>query len=178
MIDSLTSYVRKDVFPRYHRIIFTAHPWISAVISLLVTAEYVPIAKSLKFFDVSSALLTYNTVVIGFCVSAMAICFTFSKRFSAILCKMKDEQSGFSSYQDLIFVFSWTALSHMAASFLIVIYYFVFSNFEFRDLIQKGFSFYIFSLLTIQIYCFLQFFVTVITVHQVANVYAVTSSTE
>lgn len=170
------SYVRRDVFPRYHRILFTAHPWLSAVASLFATSGSVNIAKDLKFFDVAGALLTYNTVVIGFCVSAMAICFTFSKRFSSILCKKKDEESGFSAYQDLIFVFSWTAMVHMIASSIIIYYYFAFGNFLFSEIIEDGFNLYIFFILFFQIYCFFQFFVTIITVHQAANVYAMLSS--
>lgn len=172
MIDSLISYIRKDVFPRYHRILFTSHPWLAASVALGAAKGYFPISEDLKYFAISSSLLTYNTVVIGFCVSAVAICFTFSKRFSSILCKIKDHDSGFSSYQDLVFVFSWTAMVHMCASVVIIYLYFSHGDFSLSAEVDGGFSFVVLILLMVEIYCFLQFFVTIITVHQVANVYA------
>lgn len=170
MIDSLLSYIKKDVAPRYHRIIFTTHPWLSALVGVSIAAGCIEVADNLKFFDVAGPLLTYNTVVIGFCVSAMAICFTFSKRFSAILCRRKDPNSGISAYRDLIFVFSWTALTHLLSSVVLLFSYFIFGNFILH--IENGFSYRIFLIITVQLYCILQFVVTVITVHQVANIYA------
>lgn len=166
----MLSYVKNDVGPRYHRIVFTTHPWLAAVVGGAVAAGYIKVASDLKFFDVAGSLLTYNTVVIGFCVSAMAICFTFSKRFSAILCKRKDPNSGLSAYKDLIFVFSWTSLIHLFSSIILLCYYFIFGNFLMGG--NEYFSFRLFFLVLPQLYCILQFVVTIITVHQVANIYA------
>ncbi len=169
------SYVWKDVRPRIHRIFFTAHPWLSAVLSLSAARGYFPFAADVKFFDVAGALLTYNTVVIGFCVSAMAICFTFSKRFSKLLCMVKDESTGFSSYRDLVFVFSWTSLAHTIASIVVLFLYFFVGNFVFEEMVRNGFSWVVFVFLSVELYCIFQFLVTVITVHQAANIYAMAS---
>ncbi|MBB3648847.1 hypothetical protein FHX14_005076 [Rhizobium sp. BK619] len=164
--------------PRYHRILFTSHPWIAGVVSLAIADGYVPVSVDLKYFDIGGPLLTYDTVVIGFCVTAMAICFSFSKRFSSILCKVRDGDSGYSAYEDLIFVFSWTSFIHMVSSFIMVSYYFLYGNFVLSQVIAAGFSLAIFVILFFQLYSALQFFVTIVTVHQVARLYAKFASQE
>lgn len=176
MIDSLWSYVSVEVAPRFHRILFTSHPWIAAIGAMGICAGYLPVAADTKFYDISGLFLTYDTVVIGFCVTAMAICFSFSKRFSAILCKAMI--AGFSAYEDLIFVFSWTSFIHMISSVLIIFTYFSLGNFSFFDLINKGFDLFLFFILFFQFYSILQFFVTIVTVHQVAKLYAKLVSSE
>lgn len=170
MIDSLWTYFSEEVVPRYSRIFFTSHPWVSATVSLSVTAGLAPIAEKTKFFEIASPLLTYDTVVIGFCVTAMAICFSFSKRFSSVLCKIKIGK--FSAYEDLIFVFSWTSMIHMFSSLIIIVMYAMTGDFNIYDVVQGGFSFQVFIFVFVQLYSILQFFVTIVTVHQVAKLYA------
>lgn len=178
MIDSFLSYTRKDIFPRYQRVIFTSHPWIAAVASLLFASGYVKTSSGLKYYDVINLLVTYDTVVMGFCVTAITICFTFSKRFSSVLCKSRDSGSGFSAFEDLIFVFSWTAIIHLFSiviSFFAIIFY---GNFPMNFPAGVLFELKVFIFSFFHIYSFLQFFVAVITVHQVAMIYAMVVKSE
>lgn len=86
--------------------------------------------------------------------------------------------AGFSAYEDLIFVFSWTSFIHMVSSVLIIFTYFSLGNFSFFDLINEGFDLFLFFILFFQFYSILQFFVTIVTVHQVAKLYAKLVSSE
>lgn len=178
MIDSLITYVRQEVFPRYHRILFTTHPWLGAVGAIAFADGYIPVADDVQYFDIASPLLTYNTVVIGFCVTSIAICFTFSKRFSSVLCRQKDSESGISAYEDLVFVFSWTSLVHMVSLLYILVCYVVYGNFKLEEVISRGFNFSAFIFIFMQFYSLMQFFVSIITVHQVAKLYSKLSAIE
>lgn len=176
MIDSLWTYFAEEVVPRYPRILFTSHPWVAATVALAVAADIAPVAEKTNFFEIASPLLTYDTVVIGFCVTAMAICFSFSKRFSSVLCKIKIGK--FSAYEDLIFVFSWTSFIHMFASLIIIVIYAAIGDFNIYNVVKNGFSFQVFLFFFVQIYSILQFFITIVTVHQVAKLYAKQVSVE
>lgn len=172
MIDSAYSYIRDEIAPRYHRVLFTTHPWLSAVISLTLTNGVPEFHKDVKLSALVFYISTYSSLAIGFCVTGMTVCFALSERYIKFLSKSKDI-TGKDALDDLIFVFSWTAIINVIEiSYSIFLYMFV-GDVTLKVWISQNFKISAFFLLFIVIYSFLQFFVAVITVSQSVLMYKI-----
>lgn len=77
--------------------------------------------------------------------------------------------SAFSAYHDLLFVFSWTAITHFLASALTFVGIMVYGDLKWATIIASHFSYVVFSVTFMQTYAFCQFLVMIITVHQAAE---------
>jgi hypothetical protein len=120
-------------------------------------------------------VLTYAAIAFGFCITGMALVLTLpSENFLKALQNHTLHSKGQSSYLDLLFVFSWTAVCHWAlvvsgiAAILI--------RGTAPDLLNKSdgsawrvFISFFFGLCA---YSLIQFLLTVITLSQVGQLYS------
>lgn len=112
MLKAVGQYVWDEARPRAWRIIFSAHVAIALVLGGTVykwgQASGLP---RLKIAEVSSSLLTYGAVVLGFSLAGLTIALTLPDRaFAKSLATSNATRQ--NAYSDLLFVFSWTALVH------------------------------------------------------------------
>ena len=176
MFDSIWFFARRQLAPRWKRVLGTSHPFAALILGLGGANFPAFQENSARVSEFAGALLTYNTVVIGFCVTAMAICFTFSKRFSTILSKISDNDTGFSAFEDLIFVFSWTSIVHISSLVLILSIYLSGGSVEIKYYFNGNFTWLKFIGISVQSYAIAQFLVTAIVVHQAAILHSKVSS--
>lgn len=114
MIKPLLSYAKTGLLPRLGRIIFQPQVLLSVAIGTS-SFHWGPnlAAAQLKASDVGGMILTYAAIAFGFCITGMALVLTLpSDRFLKTLQKHQSDTKGQSSYLDLLFVFSWTAVCH------------------------------------------------------------------
>lgn len=114
MIKPLLSYVKTGLLPRLGRILFQPQVLLSVVIGASCFHWGPSLAAAqLKASDVGGMILTYAAIAFGFCITGMALVLTLpSDRFLKTLQNHKSDTKGQSSYLDLLFVFSWTAVCH------------------------------------------------------------------
>ena len=114
MINPLLSYVKTGLLPRLRRILFQPQVLLSIAIGASCFHWGPSLAAAqLKASDVGGMILTYAAIAFGFCITGMALVLTLpSDRFLKTLQNHKSDTKGQSSYLDLLFVFSWTAVCH------------------------------------------------------------------
>lgn len=114
MIKPLRSYGNEEVRPRLGRIML--QPEVALALAISAACFFFGVkspAAELKLSDVVGMVLTYAAIAFGFCITGMALVLTLpSDRFLAALQEHKLNSKGRSSYLDLLFVFSWTAVCH------------------------------------------------------------------
>jgi hypothetical protein len=176
MIKPLWSYGAKEVKPRLRRIVF--QPQVALAIALGGTCFFfgsqIPTAE-LKPSDVVSMVLTYAAIAFGFCITGMALVLTLpNDRFLKALQDHKVDRNSGSSYLDLLFVFSWTAVCHWLLVVVGILAILVrgtapvlLNRFD-----GYGWRFLISFLCGLCAYSLIQFLLTVITLSQVGRLYS------
>jgi hypothetical protein len=176
MIKPLRAYGEQEVKPRLRRILIQPQVVLAIAIfgacflfgSRLSAAE-------LKLGDIVGMILTYAAIAFGFCITGMALVLTLpSDRFLSALQAHKLNGGGQSSYLDLLFVFSWTAVCHWLLVVVAIIAMLVrgtvpvllneWDGWGWRVLISWFFGLCAYSLI--------QFLLTVITLSQVGQLYS------
>lgn len=159
---------------RTREVLTAPHPtlaiWATVV---LLSAGTLPSLQKVTPQDVVSNLITYDALVLSFCVAAVALVIALpNERFARFLASSAEDKST-SPYQDLVFVFAWTAAVHWGALlFLLVIQLFGLkrqmfplpTDWDLWSCLLIGFYF-------LQIYALMQFFATIRTVWQVGDLY-------
>jgi hypothetical protein len=175
MFKPIAQYVRDEGVPRWREIFIAPE----ALISIAVVASFVEwgerlFALSPKISDLTTGLIAYASIALGFCVAGLTISLTLPDRdFAPKLATLERSGGKTNAYSDLLFVFSWTAIAHwIAVLVLFVVILLTESN---QALLPSGHS----RLRTAVValiaglctYCLCQFLITLITLSQVGNVY-------
>jgi hypothetical protein len=114
MIKPLLFYATRGVLPRLWRIVINLGFALSILVAVtcFFQGPYLPAAQ-LKSSDIGGMILTYAAIAFGFCITGMALVLTLpNDRFLKALQHHKINDNSQSSYLDLLFVFSWTAVCH------------------------------------------------------------------
>lgn len=171
MIDSLGTYITRHVRAQASRIFVTVHPYLSFFITVwLMRAPSGHPRTKFTLETLSSTALTYDTVVFGVAVAAMALMIAIpSQEFLYFL-----SQSGRrGAYRDLAFVISWTGVVHWIALVLTLASIAFLDKdtalvFQDRDLLTSGM---LFSLTWAQIYGLCQFLVNLLAIFEISDLY-------
>lgn len=113
MFRAIILYVQTEVGPRWRKIVTSSQLIASATIAV-VSGVWGPIIGGgpLELGDVALSLLAYGAVSFGFSVASLTLVLAIPHaRFSAWLATTGSKNDR-SRYQDLLFVFSWTAVAH------------------------------------------------------------------
>jgi hypothetical protein len=169
MIETLGTFLRKNLRKQVGRIFITTHPYLSGLISGLIVFRC---GIEVKMSSVSSVFIPYDTVVFGFTATAIALAIAIpSERFVTFLSGIKD---GSTPFRDFLFVLVWNGLAHILAFFAFVPFVFISPEWALGasgDLTWV--SFYVFIVLWIQFYAGFQFLVTTLAVYELADLYAI-----
>src|ERR1700677_2670567 len=175
MVKPLFQYFRDDGLPRLRQIVVSPE----SLIAVLVAGAFLRWGD--KFFshqpkigDLTTGLIAYASIALGFCVAGLTISLTLPDRdFATKLACLKEKDEPTNAYSDLLFVFSWTAMAHWCA--LIVLFALTLCAESTSSLLPAGQSHlrgWIVSLIAcICAYCLCQFLITLITLSQVGNIY-------
>lgn len=175
MIKPLYQYVRDEGVPRWRSIIVSPETGFSILVcALFFRWGWQWFASSPKVGDVTTGLIAYAAIALGFCVAGLTISLTLPDHdFASQLASRQDEGEPTNAYSDLLFVFSWTAIVHwFALVSLFCVLLFVESS---SSLIPAGSSIArigaISLVSSICVYCLCQFLITLITLSQVGRIY-------
>ena len=176
MIKPLLSYAKIGILPRFWRIVFQPQVALSIAVSAVCFFQgYQLPAAQLRSSDVGSMILTYAAIAFGFCITGMALVLTLpSERFLKALQNHKTHTKGQSSYLDLLFVFSWTAVCHWLL--VVTAIAAILTRGTTLTLLDKsdgcGWRLFVSWFAGICTYSLIQFLMTVITLTQVGDLYS------
>jgi hypothetical protein len=176
MIGAVTDYIQHDVLPRCWRIVFQLQT-IVAVALAAATYRYGvswPIA-TLKLSDTVTMTLTYAAIALGFCITGMALVLTLpGDRFARFLAKNSLPGDKSNSYLDLLFVFSWTAVTHWLLIVCAICAVFVRggTGTVLNVLDGRAWKGLVSGIAGLCLYDLVQFLLTVITLSQVGRLYS------
>lgn len=175
MIKPLYHYICAEALPRWRSIILQPETAISVFVSgLFYKWGWQWFSASPKIGDVTTGLIAYAAIALGFCVAGLTISLTLPDHdFASQLAFRQDEGEPTNAYSDLLFVFSWTAIAHwFALVSLFGILLFIESG---TPLMPPGSSCVRIGSISlvsgICVYCLCQFLITLITLSQVGRVY-------
>ncbi len=174
MIRALSQYMTDEAVPRWKAILLGWEMIISGVVlGFFVSFGGRFFSEHPKVNDVTTGLIAYASIALGFCVAGLTISLTLPEpKFTLRLATHKTEV-GTNAYSDLLFVFSWTAFAHwLAVLILFVVVLLVDGSSPLlptaRSLWRVWTTGLIAALCT---YCLCQFLITLITLSQVGSVY-------
>lgn len=174
MLRPLTRYIKEESVPRWRDICLT---W-EALLSLAVLVGFLFLAN--RFFsdypkvgDLTTGLIAYCAIALGFCVAGLTISLTIPDRNFALGMARRSTKSGKNSYSDLLFVFSWTAIAHWVALLcLFCVVLFADSAKPLMPSAHDHIRLWLAAIVTsICFYCLCQFLITLITLSQVGGAY-------
>ncbi len=177
MFKTLWHYIRDECTPRLHDIAFTSEAVVSLLVSVFFAVYgYRLFSQAPKVNDVTTGLIAYAAIVLGFCVSGLTVSLTLPDReFATVLATttLRSKSSQRNAYSDLLFVFSWTALVHWTAVlFLFVVILLAEGG---QSLLPSGSTaartMIVSVIAGLYSYCFFQFLITLITLSQIGNRY-------
>ena len=175
MVRPVFQYLRDEGVPRLRKILISPE----SLIAILVTAAFLRwgdrvFSQYPKIGDITTGLIAYAAIALGFCVAGLTISLTLpDQAFATKLACLQGGDEPTNAYSDLLFVFSWTAIAHWLA--LIVLFALTLFVEGASPLLPAGHSCLrgIWIALTAGIcaYCLCQFLITLITLSQVGNIY-------
>lgn len=175
MITPVWQYLRDESIPRCRKILVTPETAISLIVTgLLIRYGNIFFSVTPKLGDVTTGLIAYAAIALGFCVAGLTISLTLPDRdFASHLAHLKDDDERTNAYSDLLFVFSWTAIAHwVALAALFVLLLFVESSSAlFPRTAGLGRTWAVSIVAGICTYCLCQFLITLITLSQVGRTY-------
>jgi hypothetical protein len=175
MVRPLFQYLRDEGVPRLRQILVSPE----SLIAILVGGAF--LGWGGKFFsqfpkigDITTGLIAYAAIALGFCVAGLTISLTLPDQdFAAKLALSKRDKEPTNAYSDLLFVFSWTAIAHWLA--LVVLFTLTLFAESTSPLFPVGHSclreWIGSSIACLCTYCLCQFLITLITLSQVGNTY-------
>jgi hypothetical protein len=174
MLKPLGRYLKDEGFPRWRDICFNWETFLS--LAVLVGFLFVGnkfFAEYPKIGDLTTGLIAYCAIALGFCVAGLTISLTIPDRSFAVWMARHTSNGRKSSYSDLLFVFSWTAVVHWV-SLLCLFGVVLFADSSKALMVRPHGSvrLWIAAIITsICFYCLCQFLITLITLSQVGAVY-------
>ncbi len=178
MIKSIHQYVTEEVCPRIVDILTGSEFILSVLLSaaIAIWGDKV-LFGSVKMEQISTALLTYSAIALGFCIAGLTLVLTLpNSEFTKKLSESKlDPQvnNGRDAYSDLLFVLSWAAICHWLI-IVVVILAIVFNGFD-TKIFDAGPSVYrrvgVGITAFVSLYGLFQFLIVLITLSQVGRVY-------
>lgn len=113
MIGAAWRYGRDEAWPRVTAIIKGAELWLAVAAGVGMALRGHVFLSRTRTSDLSSVVLSYAAIALGFCLAGMTLVLTFpSREFGEKLANSKLKRNGTTAYSDLLFVFSWTAVVH------------------------------------------------------------------
>jgi hypothetical protein len=175
MIQAIWDYFRKEVGPRWRQLLLTSEALIAIVAGWLFSwLGPSSLGSKPLLNEFVTATAAYDAIALGFCVAGMTIALTLPN--PELMRRMaKKEIKGLhgNALSGLLFVFSWTAFMHWIAIVLLLVAL-VFGGSD-KGLLAADASalrrWLIGGLISFNLYCLLQFLITVVTLSQVGNVY-------
>jgi hypothetical protein len=127
-----------------------------------------------KIGDLTTGLIAYASIALGFCVAGLTISLTLPDRdFASHLATFKLPGQTTNSYSNLLFVFSWTAIAHWGA--ILVLFVVILLSESGSPLLPIGHTkcrtVVVSAIAGLCTYCLCQFLITLITLSQVGAVY-------
>jgi hypothetical protein len=175
MLKPLAQYVKDEGIPRWRNILLTPETFIAVtVVAIFLLYGGELFATSPKIGDLTTGLIAYASIALGFCVAGLTISLTLPDRdFASHLATLKRPGQSTNSYSDLLFVFSWTAIAHWGTILvLFVVILLTESNSALLPIGHtKGRTVIVSLIAGICTYCLCQFLITLITLSQVGAVY-------
>lgn len=175
MLRPLAQYVRDEGIPRWRNILITPETFIAvAVVGIFLLYGGKVFETSPKIGDLTTGLIAYASIALGFCVAGLTISLTLPDRdFAAHLATLKRPEKSTNAYSDLLFVFSWTAIAHWAA--ILVLFVVILLTESSSALLPREHTqartAVVAIIAGICTYCLCQFLITLITLSQVGAVY-------
>jgi hypothetical protein len=175
MVKPLFQYFRDDGAPRLRQILISPE----SLIAILVGGAFLrwgdrAFSQSPKIGDLTTGLIAYASIALGFCVAGLTISLTLPDQdFAAKLACLKNDGDPTNAYSDLLFVFSWTAIAHwLALIVLLALTLFAESTSPLLPVGHSSLRGWVVSVIAgICTYCLMQFLITLITLSQVGNIY-------
>jgi len=172
MFKAVGQYVRDEALPRWYQILFNWECAVTAaVVGIFVRYGDRLFASYPKLSDITTGLIAYASIALGFCIAGLTISLTFPD--SKFTTRMSEISGKTSSYSDLLFVFSWTAVAHWIA--VVTIFVLILLADGSQALLPAGHSaFRLWGVALIAglcTYCLCQFLITLITLSQVGSAY-------
>lgn len=175
MIETLVSYLKREVIPRWRTVFFTSE----FLVALAVTAAvgyWGPNTFNGKptVNEFVTAVAAYAAIAMGFCVAGMTIALTLpSKELMEQLAVREIRGLHGNALSGLLFVFSWTAFVHWLAVVAMLTALVVAGSDQSLLAAQASMArrAMIGTICGFVIYCLCQFAITIITISQVGEVY-------
>lgn len=170
MLDSVFIFVQRNAARQWQRILFTTHPYLSGIISMIIAFDMMNLSMTIKLSTLANAFVTYNTVVFGFTATAVALAIAIpNERFVRFL---SNGSSKSTAFRDFLFVLSWNGAVHFLAFFGIIPVIASGDGWILDSTSNIGMRLYFFFASWIQIYACFQFLVTTLSVYELADLYA------
>jgi hypothetical protein len=175
MIKPIFQYLRDEGAPRWSNIVIAPETFISVLTGYaFMHFGWKWFSTSPKVADLTTGMIAYAAIALGFCVAGLTISLTLPDHdFASQLACRKEPDERTNAYSDLLFVFSWTAIVHWGA--LVSLFAVLLFNEGSSALVPTGCSFLrkssISAVAAICTYCLCQFLITLITLSQVGRVY-------
>jgi hypothetical protein len=175
MIETLLSYLKREVLPRWKTIIFTSEFALSLLVACLVgwlgpgSFHSKPLMN-----EFVAAVAAYAAIAMGFCVAGMTIALTLpSKELMERLATKTIPGVHGNSLSGLLFVFSWTAFVHWFAVLLMFTALLVYGSDQPLLGPDASAAWRVGASITCAFvfYCLCQFAITIITISQAGEVY-------
>jgi hypothetical protein len=175
MLKPLAQYVKDEGIPRWRNILMTPETFLAlVVVAIFLVYGGELFETSPKIGDLTTGLIAYASIALGFCVAGLTISLTLPDRdFASHLATLKRPGQSTNSYSDLLFVFSWTAIAHWGAILLLfIVILLTESNSPLLPVGHTKCRTVIVSIIAgVCTYCLCQFLITLITLSQVGAVY-------
>jgi hypothetical protein len=172
MLKAIGYYIKDEALPRWTKILFN---WECAV-TLGVVAIVVKDGDRLfalypKLSDLTTGVIAYASIALGFCIAGLTISLTFpDANFTTYMSQTSHKSS---PYSDLLFVFSWTAVAHWVA--VVTMFAVILLVDGSQTLLPAGHStvrlWGVALVAGLCVYCLCQFLITLITLSQVGSAY-------
>ena len=172
MLKAVSQYVRDEALPRWSHIVFN---WECAVTVIVIGVFFkygdLLFAAYPKVSDITTGLIAYASIALGFCIAGLTISLTFPD--AAFTARLSELSGKTSSYSDLLFVFSWTAVAHWCAVVAMFVVILVADGSQtLLPIGHSGWRLWAVSLIAgLCVYCLCQFLITLITLSQVGSAY-------
>lgn len=169
MIETLGTFVGRNLRKQAGRVLITTHPYLSGLIAAYVVFYAGIVVRPIS---ISAVFIPYDTVVFGFTATAIALAIAIpSERFVTFLSSIKD---GSTPFRDFLFVLVWNGIVHIFSFFLFVPFIFISSEWTLESSAHLTWvKLYVFVTLWVQFYAGFQFLVTTLAVYELADLYAI-----
>jgi hypothetical protein len=175
MLRPLKDYLVGEGVPRWRNILLTPETFLAVVVVVIFLVYGGKLFdKSPRIGDLTTGLIAYASIALGFCVAGLTISLTLPDRdFASHLATLRRPGESTNAYSDLLFVFSWTAIAHWGAiCILFVVILLTESNSALLPVCHSKWRTVIAaSIAGICTYCLCQFLITLVTLSQVGAVY-------